>query len=163
MIQQEHSTKLLGMLIEDNQCWKEHFYGKSGLISSLNKRLFAIRRVANHIPREKLKQLAHALWMSKLRYGLQLCTEVRILDTETKNANLKALQISQNKLLRLLDNSHISERKNTATLLCNTGFLSVNQTAASIKLTEVWKSITLSTILFNLNLMKQGNPNQTEY
>ena len=96
--------------------------------------------------------------MSKLRYGLQLCTEVRILDTETKNANLKALQISQNKLLRLLDNSHISERKNTATLLCNTGFLSVNQTAASIKLTEVWKSINLNDYPIQLELNETRKP-----
>ena len=50
----EHSYKLLGMMISDKLDWKEHFYGKNGLISSLNKRLFAIRRVANHIPQDKL-------------------------------------------------------------------------------------------------------------
>ena len=140
-IEQETSTKLLGMTIESNQNWKEHFFGKSGLISALNKRLFAIRRVANHIPHDKLKQLAHALWISKLRYGLQLCTEVRLCQSEPTNGNMKALQIAQNKLLRLLDNSTLSERKSTESLLENTGLLSVNQLAASIKLTEVWKSI----------------------
>ena len=138
---QERNTKLLGMKIDDNLSWKEHFSGKNGLISALNKRLFTLRRVANHIPRDKLFQLAHALWVSKLRYGLQLCTEVRILDTETKNGNLKAVQIAQNKLLRLLDNSPISEKKSTHDLLASTGLMSVNQLAASIKLTETWKSI----------------------
>ena len=51
-VTQEHSTKLLGMQISDKLTWKEHFHGKNGLISSLNKRLFAIRRVANHIPKK---------------------------------------------------------------------------------------------------------------
>ena len=49
------------MIIEDNQGWKEHFIEKNGLIAYLNKRLFAIRRVANQIPRNKLVQLAHAI------------------------------------------------------------------------------------------------------
>ena len=44
IIERERSTKLLGMTIEDNQCWKENFSGKSGLISSLNKRLFAFQK-----------------------------------------------------------------------------------------------------------------------
>jgi hypothetical protein len=29
IIKQEKSTKLLGMTIEENQCWKEHFFGKT--------------------------------------------------------------------------------------------------------------------------------------
>ena len=77
-----------------NMLW--NFYGKNGLLSSLNKRLFAIRRVANHVPHNKLLQLAHALWVSKLRYCLQLCTNVRTLETETKNSNMKSAQVAQN-------------------------------------------------------------------
>ena len=140
-IAQEKSTKLLGMTIEDNQNWKEHFSGKNGLISTLNKRLFAIRRVANFIPNDKLIQLAHAIWMSKLRYGLQLCSYVRIVDSDLKNANMKAAQIAQNKLLRLLNNSTLKDKVSTVKLLENTGMLSVNQLAASIKIAEVWKSL----------------------
>ena len=136
----------------------EHFFGKSGLISSLNKRLYAIRRVANHIPKDKLIQLAHALWMSKLRYGLQLCTEVRINNNEPINGNLKAVQIAQNKLLRLLDNCLISERRPTELLLKNTGLLSVNQLAASIKLSEVWKSINLVNYPIQLEPNVVGKP-----
>ena len=48
-IEQVSTTKLLGMNIQENLEWSEHFFGKNGLISSLNKRLFAIRRVSNHI------------------------------------------------------------------------------------------------------------------
>ena len=51
-ISQERNTTLLGMKIQDDLGWKEHFSGKNGLISSLNKRLFAIRRVSNHVPQD---------------------------------------------------------------------------------------------------------------
>ena len=149
-------TKTYLSVHEENLCWNEHYQGKNGLIAALNKRLFAIRRVANHIPKNKLIQLAHALWVSKLRYGLQLCTEVRINESETKNSNLKAVQIAQNKLLRLLDNSHISERISTEKLLANTGMFSVNQLAASIKLTETWKSSNI------LNYPIKLEPNVTD-
>ena len=44
-IEQESTTKLLGMNIQDNLGWKEHFTGTNGLFASLNKRLFAIRRI----------------------------------------------------------------------------------------------------------------------
>ena len=94
LIAQEKTTKLLGVMIEDNQGWKEQFYGKNGLISSLNKRLFAIGRVAQQIPHDKLIQLAHGLWISKLRYGLQLYSNVRTDDTEKLNGNMKSLQIA---------------------------------------------------------------------
>ena len=106
----------------------------------LYKRLFAIGRVAQQIPRNKLIQLGHALWMSKLRYGLQLCTNVRIEESEKKNGNMKSVQIAQNKLMRLLINVSYKDRTSTGDLLTKTGLLSVNQLAASIKLCEVWKS-----------------------
>ena len=79
--------------------------------------------------------------MSKLRYGLQLCTNARILESETKNANMKSAQIAENKMMRLLTKASYTDRSSTSELLGKTGFLSVNQLAASIKLAEVWKSI----------------------
>ena len=141
IVPQSKSTKLLGMQIEENQGWKQHYSGKGGLIASLNKRLFAIRRVSNHIPKDKLLQLAHALWISKLRYGLQLCSNVRTNESEPKNSNMKAAQIAQNKLLRLLNNTSMKDRVSTEDLLKNTGLLSVNQLAASIKLLEVYPAV----------------------
>ena len=78
--------------------------------------------------------------MSKLRYGLQLCTNVRIESTEKKNGNMKSLQIAQNKLMRLLIKVPYRDRTSTEELLNKTGLLAINQLAASIKLCEVWKS-----------------------
>ena len=102
--------------------------------------LIKFRRVSNQIPQTKLLQLAHALWMSKLRYGLQLCTNVRILESEPSNGNIKSVQIAQNKLMRLLLRVPYYDRKSTSVLLSKSGLLSINQLAASIKLLEVWKS-----------------------
>ena len=53
------------MNIQDNLGWNEHF---KDLVSTLNKRLYAICRVKNQISMDKLPRLAHAIWTSKLRY-----------------------------------------------------------------------------------------------
>ena len=66
---------------------------------ALNKRLYAIRRLANHIPRNMLKNVANSLWTFKLRYGLQLSARVRLKEEETEDGNMKAVQIAQNKQL----------------------------------------------------------------
>ena len=56
---------------------------------------------------------------------------------------MKAAQIAQNKLLRLLNNTTLRERISTETLLSKADMLSVNQLAASIKICEVWKSLNI--------------------
>ena len=42
---QENNAKLLGMTLDDTQCWSTHFYGKGGVFSALNQRLFILRRL----------------------------------------------------------------------------------------------------------------------
>ena len=77
---------------------------------------------------------------SKLRYGLQLCSNVRLKTEDSQNQLMKATQVAQNKMLRLLSNCTRADRTHTTDLVKNTDMLSVNQLAASIKLTEAWKS-----------------------
>ena len=55
-------------------------------------------------------RLIHSFWLSKLRYGIQLCTEVRIKDSDPQHANMKATQIAQNNLLRMIDGSKIKDK-----------------------------------------------------
>ena len=93
--------------------------------------------------------------MSKLRYGLQLCTNVRNQELEPKNGNTKSVQIAQNKMMRLLLKVPYYDRTSTSELLSKTGLLSVNQLAASIKLLEVWKAETIPNYLVQL---EQNNP-----
>ena len=54
-INQENSAKLLGISFDDNQKWDTQINGKGGIISSLNQRLFLLRRLANSINRKALK------------------------------------------------------------------------------------------------------------
>jgi hypothetical protein len=53
---------------------------------------------------------------------------------------MQAAQVAQNKMLRLLDNSTLSDRVPTVDLLKRANMLSVNQLAANIKLNEAWKA-----------------------
>ena len=71
-ITQEKSAKLLGMSLDNNQQWKTHISGTGGVISNLNKRLYKLRRLRNHVNEECLKRVANSIYTSKIRYGLQL-------------------------------------------------------------------------------------------
>ena len=98
------------MTIYEDQIWNSHFWGKNGLMTALNKRLYTIKRLANHIPRDKLKEV-DSLWTSKLGYGLQLCAKVRLSEEEKTDRNMKMVQIVQNKMLRILDYSLTKDRR----------------------------------------------------
>ena len=87
IVKRSESTKLLGMSLDADQKWSTHF---NGLISGLNKRTFTIRRISNQIPKSKVINVVHSLWMSKLRYGLQLCNKVKINDVDMVSQNMKS-------------------------------------------------------------------------
>jgi hypothetical protein len=134
------STKLLGIFIDEAQNWNEHY---RTLKTALNQRLFVIRRIKRQLPKEKVMTVVHSLWVSKLRYGLQLCTKVQIRTDDKKSSAMKSLQLTQNRMLRAINNSKIRDRVSVTSLLQKYNLLSVNQLAAQIKLTEVWKSINI--------------------
>ena len=56
---------------------------------------------------------------------------------------MKSLQLTQNRLLRTLNGTKISDKISTQSMLNTFQLLSVNQLAAEIKLIETWKSINL--------------------
>ena len=110
------------------------FLGEKGLLKALNQRLFATRRIANHIPKDNLKHVANILWMSKMRNSHQLTHKVRVTEEDTKNKDMKATPIAQNKILRLLDESRIPDGRNMRDMLEKFHMLSVNRTMAQVKL-----------------------------
>jgi hypothetical protein len=65
---------------------------------------------------------------------------VRLTEEQPKSQYMTMAQRSQNKIHQILDGALVSERKSTKTLLDNQNMLSVNQIAAQIKLTEMWKA-----------------------
>ena len=54
---------------------------------------------------------------------------------------MTSLQLTQNRLLRALNNSRVKDKISIKSMLDKFSLLSVNQLAAKIKLVEVWKSI----------------------
>ena len=143
LVAQEQSSKLLGIIIEDNQKWNKQVNGKGGVIPSLNTRLYLIKRMKNKISADRLKKVASGIWNSKLRYGLQLYAKVRTSAQDPKNSNMEKLQVAQNKLARVLENVKVSDRTPIKTLPEKQKMLSVNQIAAQIKLTEIWKALNI--------------------
>ena len=127
--------------MDDTQKWHSQIYGTGGLLSSLNSRLFMIKRLRNAINRESLIKVADSLYTSKLRYGLGLLGKIRWTENDTQTNEFKDIQKNQNKLLRYLNNSKISGRISTKSILEKFNQLSVNQLNANIKLCDIWKSI----------------------
>ena len=154
------NAKLLGMTFENNLKWTEHIYGTGGLLASLNQRLFYLRRLRNVIGPKALLKIGNGLFISKLRYGLQLLGKVRWRDSDPSNQDMEAIQKCYNKLLRILNNTNLSDKVSTKYMLTKFNLLSVNQINAQIKLTEIWKSvstanypITTSTVQRSDNVM----------
>ena len=152
-VSQEKSAKLLGVSFDSNQGWKTQIYGAGGVIMSLNRRLFAIRRLKNHLNEKSLLKLADGLFTSKIRFGLQLLAKVRLNDADPLNQDIENIQKVQNKLLRMLTNTKLLDMVSTASLLTKTNFLSVNQLNAQIKIQEIWKS--LNVIDYPIQLPRQ--------
>ena len=152
-------TKLLGVTIDEKHNWKEHFSGTKGLISALNKRTFSIRRIRNQLPKKEMIKVTQSLWMSKLRYGLQLCNQVRVKPEDPENQNMKAAQIAQNKMIRMLDGVTLKEHITSRSLLQKYNLPSVNQLAGEIKLMEAWKSVYSPKYPFK---MEDNQPNRQD-
>ena len=131
------------MTFECNQKWSEHIYGSGGLLSSLNQRLFFIRRLKNHVGLPTLLKISDSLFTSKIRYGLQLLGSVRWLESDPINQDFQAIQKCQNKLLRVLNGTKISDKVSTKSMLLKFKIKSVNQINAQIKLNEMWKSVNI--------------------
>ena len=157
-VSQEKSAKLLGVTFDANQGWKTQIYGTGGVIMSLNRRLFAIRRLRNHLDNKSLLKLADGLFTSKIRFGLQLLAKVRLIDSDPVNQDIENIQKIQNKLLRMLTNTNLTDMVNTSTLLKQTNSLSVNQMNGQIKIQEVWKAINVKD--YPIQVEKQAGSEQ---
>ena len=103
-----------------------------------------LRRLSRAISRDRLRRIADSLYVSKLRYGLQLYGKVRLSDKEPSESLLDSLQVTLNKFARFIHGSTLMDRINTKTIYEETQLFSVNQIMAQIKLIEVWKSINIT-------------------
>ena len=85
-------------------------------------------------------KLVDGLFMSKVRYGLQLYGEVRRSEDSPKCEDFKSIQKLQNDLMRYLTGCKVKDRVSIRSLLDKLNMVSVNQLNAQIKLLEMWKA-----------------------
>ena len=82
-------------------------------------------------------------------------------ETEPKSTSMKGLQLTQNRLLRVLNNSRIKDKIATKTMLTKFDLLSVNQLAGQIKLMEAWKTVHVAGYAIELDPYNKDRPNNT--
>ena len=80
MVKRESSAMLLGIQFQDDLKWKTQIFGKGGVLSSLNSRLYILRRMRNHLSKQAILKMVDGIFVSKIRYGLQLLGKVRLTD-----------------------------------------------------------------------------------
>ena len=85
-----------------------------------------------------------------------MCGKIRWKDSDPTPKLMKDLQQSQNKMLRLLNGSRLSDKISTASLLVKFNMLSVNQINAQMKLSEMWKAVNDSDHPFELTKRESG-------
>ena len=157
-VPRDSAAKLLGITFQDNQQWKTQVYGKGGLLSALNSRLYFIRRLKNHLALKSVLKLVDGLFMSKLRYGVQLLGKVRTSNEDSECTVFKDIQLIQNNLLRTLNGTKIKDRVSISYMLDKYKMLSVNQLNASVKLMMMWKALNKDN--YPLTIKRQeSNPN----
>ena len=153
-VERTSTGKLLGINFEDNQQWKNQIRGKGGVLAALNSRLYILRRMRNHLTKRAILKLVDGIFISKVRFGVQLYGTVRTSNTDTECRDLRSIQLVQNKLLRSLNNTKLSDRVSTAYLLEKFNMLTVNQINAQAKLLEVWKALNVPK--YPLKIKKQS-------
>ena len=97
--------------------------------------------------------------MSKLRYGLQFISFVRTKNDDPTNINIKAIQVAQNKMLRMVEGVSLKDHITSKLLLDKHKLPSVNQLNGEIKLLEAWKAIHVNNYPFK---MEPNNTNQIQ-
>ena len=157
VVTQDHNAKLLGIIFNDKQKWNDHVYGKGGLINSLNQKIFLILRLRNFLNNKAIIKVAESIFMSKIRYGIQLLGKVRLTGTAPINSELEAIQRIQNKLVRILHGVRLIDKISSISLAEKLGLLSVNQINAQVKITEMWKAINSDSNSLKISIKHKSN------
>ena len=87
-----------------------------------------------------------------------MCGKIRWQNSDPLPKLMKDLQMSQNKMLHLLNGPRICDKISTASLLVKNNMISVNQINAQMKLSEMWKAVNDEDHPFNL-IKREVGPN----
>ena len=91
-------------------------------------------------PTNRLKKIADSLYLSKIRYGIQLYGNVRTKSDETEQKLMGTIQVAQNKLARYLNGNKLLDKIPTAQIYKELKMQTVNQINGQVKLLDVWKA-----------------------
>ena len=79
--------------------------------------------------------------MSKLRYGLALFGPAKLKEQESESRTAQNLKIAFNKVLRLICGKKLRDKEPIEKIVKETGWLSLNQLSAEVRLIELCKVI----------------------
>ena len=131
------SEKLLGLHFSSAVDWHVHI---DNTVLKLNQRLGILRRLKGKIPLKKLKIIAEAIFTSVARYGIAVYSKPR-LHSDPMVEDLHKLQVTQNKLFRLLDGKSKKDKVNVERIAKKFELMSINQMTCYHILMETYKII----------------------
>ena len=138
-VQEETCHRILGFTINNTLTWQDHV--NKELKTSLNRRIGALKRIAHHIPKHYLPQIASAIVGSKIRYGISIYGSVRLSNCDPQPALYHQLQVSLNSAMSVASGYRRSDRISIQKLSEITNIKSVNQMAAEDSLMLMWQSL----------------------
>ena len=123
------------MEISGDLTWKEH---TEKLKTKLRQRLGVLRRLKYCLPKSALKQVAEALFMSKLRYGIAVYCKPKLNEQDSTNKMLKELTVLQNEMMRIITGKKCKDKVSIKYLRDTTKTTSVNHVACYHILMETY-------------------------
>jgi len=138
-IQESKVSRILGVQVSRNLKWKTH---REKLAKDVNYRIGKLARLSRNLGTRELKMIAHGLVNSKLRYCLSTygSDALRLSESDSKNAEMKALQTLQNKMARTILHITPGEKARTSDILSKLDLLSINQLCALDVLMAAWNA-----------------------
>ena len=141
------SEKVLGVVVNNIITWNNHLNGDTEnevLIPGLSKRVGMLRKIRKFIPTNNFSQIVGGMFTSKLVYAMSLWGGLwdipGTFDTGTRTsitkADMKRLQVLQNKVMRL--ETSLDYKTPTSELLNRTKKLSVHQLVAYTTAVQVY-------------------------
>lgn len=122
---------LLGISISSDLKW--HVQIRS-LSQSLYHRLFIIQRLKQILTRKQLIRTATALFISKLRYCMEIYWPVRISENDPLPLDIQPINTIYNKLLRVITNKRLGDKISIRSMLNSIGWPSINQLCVKTRL-----------------------------
>ena len=136
VVRETEEEKLLGLVIDNKLKWNSHILQ---LQNQLNQRTAVLRRLKQWLPRDCLSLVAQGLVFSKMRYGLPLYGQPRLLESDPLTNHCKCLQVTVNNIMRMLTRNRLSDKVPIRDLHASTGLPSLNQMVVQAILVETWK------------------------